>query len=341
MSRFLASADSKTWFVDTSKCFACGRDGKADLGVITAGDDVRLATLDDVRVAVSPIETRDEAAAILLLQNGYVDCNTENNVRPEGDGWVFKVTSSSCNGSKSETFTKIARDGTMSKAGTHKISDADDGCIEGRRPAGLVPTRSPWLSSVGLCLAEIAHMEAAAVHAFAEVAQRLRELEAPARLLARVEHARQDEVRHARLTHALAAKHGAAVRAPVVSEVAERPDFAIENAVEGCVREAFGAVVAAFQAANAADPEVRAAFAGIAEDEARHAELSFAIDAWLMARLGSADRHAVALAVEEAWTALGAELSEPASEVRRVVGYPTLAEQRALLAALRDVALAA
>ncbi|MBX3231009.1 MAG: ferritin-like domain-containing protein [Labilithrix sp.] len=314
-----------------------------DFAVITAGDDVRLATFDDVRRAVSPIETVDEAAALLVLQNGALECG-EANARADADGWTFKYNFLSCDGGETELFTKIARDGTKSMAGSRVLDDGDGSCADGRRPAGLVPTGARWLRSVGGCLAEIAYMEAASVRAFADLAARLRDLGAPRALIDWAEEARQEEVRHAAVASELATRYGAVVREPAIDPVAARSDevaFAIENAVEGCVRESFGAVVAAFQAANASDPRIRTAFATIARDEARHAELAFAIDGWLAARLDAAARRAVAAAMDDAWDALAAELGEPAEEVRRVAGYPTLVEQRALLAALRDVAAAA
>ena len=47
--------------------------------------------------------------------------------------------------------------------------------------------------------------------------------------------------------------------------------IAIENAVEGCVRESFGALLATWQAKTAGDARVRAAMKRIARDETRHA----------------------------------------------------------------------
>ncbi len=329
-SELLRAEDSAGWEVRTAMCGGgCSPVTNNDLAVITSGNDVKLATLDDLRAAVSPIETRDEAVALLMLGNGFVDCGS-NNVRPEKDGFVFKYTSESCSGAISEIFTKISSaDGKQSSAGTHKVKEADTGCIEGRRPAGLRVTDVPWLSGVGPCLAEIAHMEAAAVLAFDELHARLVERDAPAALLSRVVAAREDEVRHAAMTAGLAAKFGGDVPVPVVERVENERDLTLENAVEGCVREAFGAVVSAFQAARAGDAAIRSAFVEIARDEARHAELSWAIHAWLAVDCTAAMR--------EAWDVLATELTEPAAEVRRVTGYPTLAEQRALLAALRSV----
>jgi hypothetical protein len=53
-------------------------------------------------------------------------------------------------------------------------------------------------------------------------------------------------------------------------------EMALENVVEGCVRETFGAVVAMIQAERAGDARVRRAMRRIARDETRHAELSWA-----------------------------------------------------------------
>lgn len=56
------------------------------------------------------------------------------------------------------------------------------------------------------------------------------------------------------------------------------------------MREDYGALVAAYQARCAEDPTARAFFARIATDEARHAELSHAIAAWLEPTLVSEER---------------------------------------------------
>jgi hypothetical protein len=53
-------------------------------------------------------------------------------------------------------------------------------------------------------------------------------------------------------------------------------ELAVENAVEGCVRETYGALTAIWQARTAKDPSVAAAVRRIARDETRHAALSWA-----------------------------------------------------------------
>ena len=331
------------WTVRRAPCGSegCGGNQVLDLAVITAGDDVRLAKLDDVVRATAPVETRDEAAALLVLKGYSFDCDM-NNVRADRDGWTFKATSHSCSGAVSEHFYKVsAATGEVAAAGTHVVHDADNGCIEGRRPANLAPTGVAWLSSLEACFSEIAHMEAAAVLAFGVLDTQLRELGAPPELLMRAARARKDEIAHAAITARLARRFGGTPAAPHVETTARRDaqnprlQLALENAVEGCVREAYGSLVAAFQAAHSSDAGVRAAFTRIAADEAEHAELSFDIDAWLAPLLTAGERRQVEAAKADAWLALEASCDVAAApEVVSIAGLPTAAGARALLAQL-------
>jgi hypothetical protein len=113
--------------------------------------------------------------------------------------------------------------------------------------------------------------------------------------------------------------------------------IAIENAVEGCVREAFGALVATWQAQRAADAGVRVAMQRIARDETRHAALAVAIDAWARGRLDARARERVERRKADAL----AELATPADvpeAIRAALGLPTRAQARALAAAIASVA---
>jgi hypothetical protein len=113
--------------------------------------------------------------------------------------------------------------------------------------------------------------------------------------------------------------------------------LAAENAVEGCVREAFGALVAHWQAERAGDPVVRAAKKRIARDETRHAALAFEVDAWAQGRLDAPARKRVSDARARARDDLLAGATEPPPVLREAVGLPTrrqscaLARQMALL----------
>src|SRR5262249_16118338 len=80
-----------------------------------------------------------------------------------------------------------------------------------------------------------------------------------------------------------------------------------ENMVEGCVRETFGALIAAWQASHAADPEIAQALDEIARDELRHAPLSWQIASWSATQVDDEERVAITKARDEAITTLFAE----------------------------------
>jgi hypothetical protein len=202
----------------------------------------------------------------------------------------------------------------------------------GRRPAGLAEAVAPDPvdgCAIGRYWARMAHLEAASVPAFARLGRELVAHGAPAALRRAAERARRDEVRHARLTARLARAHG--VAPPAVALAAQEPRsleaMARENAVEGCVRETFGALVAAWQARAAADPGVRRAMAKIARDERRHAELAWAVDRWAARRLGATARRRVAAARREAALALAATDPTPATGSERSATNEAVADE--------------
>ena len=196
-------------------------------------------------------------------------------------------------------------------------------CGAGRKPDGFVVPRrkcgaAAWLSAV-------ATLEAASVTAFARLARALDRLGAPAKLVAAAKRAIADELAHAAAMGRLARRFGGVVEAPVI-EAAREPtlaELAIENAVEGQVGETFGALVAACQGRAAADPEVRAVFAAIAIDEARHAALAHQLAPWFERRLGLPARNAVARARQEAIARVVSRCDFGlAPEERDVLGVP-------------------
>ncbi len=136
-------------------------------------------------------------------------------------------------------------------------------------------------------LARAAHDEAGSVHAFVALRRELARHGAPRPLLARLRRAAADERRHARVVDRLVRSRGGRWRRPVMAACPGREllAIAVENAVEGCVRETWAALSAAHQARCAGDRRIRAAMVGIALDEQGHAELAWAIDAWLHGRL--------------------------------------------------------
>jgi hypothetical protein len=209
----------------------------------------------------------------------------------------------------------------------------------GRRPEGL-EAAAGCASTLGGVLANMAHLEAASVPAFRRLARELERFGAPRALVELARTAVRDEIRHARAVGGLARARGAQV--PKVVRAPERRrsliEFAVENAVEGCVGETVGALTALWQSVRAEDAEVRAVFAEIATDEVAHAELAWAIARWAEEQLDDEERALVKRA-RSSWIA--AQLDASASledDVRRLAGLPTAAERRTLVGGLARLA---
>lgn len=184
-------------------------------------------------------------------------------------------------------------------------------CIGGRAPRGFVPVKAPAMSTRAARLAYMAQLEAASVPAFRALHADLARLRAPRRLLSAVRAAARDEVRHARAVGRAAERFGARVPRALVAPMAPRTleQLAIENAEEGCVRETFGAAIAAVQAERATDGAVRCIMRVIAREELRHAALAWDIARWLDAKLDGAGRARVRDAREAALKGLRTELA--------------------------------
>lgn len=159
--------------------------------------------------------------------------------------------------------------------------------------------------------AQMTALEFAAITAFEELAADLERLGAPADLVRRALDAAQDERDHTRMCAAMAGL-------PVPSDASSaehRPqraasllEFARVNAAEGCIRESFAALEALVQSHRARDPKARAVLRRIADDEVRHGQLSWDIDAWATQRLSSRGKQQVRrsrrAAVRRTWTSL-------------------------------------
>ncbi|MDB5216393.1 MAG: putative lipoprotein, partial [Myxococcaceae bacterium] len=157
----------------------------------------------------------------------------------------------------------------------------------GRVPAGLEPSTVRARSALGAYFASAARLEAASVTAFRRLREELALHGAPTELLEAARAAERDEVRHTRAMARLARRHGGRYERPRVAEVAPRSleTIAQENAVEGCARETFGALLATWQAEHVDDAALATTLAEIAVDETRHAALSWAIARWSLTQL--------------------------------------------------------
>jgi len=212
----------------------------------------------------------------------------------------------------------------------------------GRRPAGFSSCRGcAQGTKVGRWFADASVLEAASVPAFRQLAAELEVHRAPTELVRAARRAARDEVRHHRLTAAVARANGAVPRPSRIRSTPVRTLLAtaVENAREGCVRETFGAATAAFQAQHAAHGRLRAVITKIARDEARHALLAWQIDAWARkvlpseARRLTAERQAAARALARQIT----NTASPDASLSRALGLPSAPELQRLAAQAQDL----
>ncbi|QSQ14153.1 hypothetical protein [Myxococcus landrumensis] len=206
------------------------------------------------------------------------------------------------------------------------------GCSnDGRRPEGLQEVDPPHgTCELGMLFAHAAWLEAASVPAFLRLADELREHGAPERLIQAARRSAADEVRHTRAMRELAHRHGATMPEVDIAPFHSRglDAMCLENATEGCVREAYGALVAGWQARSAHDAEVRHAMTAIAKDELRHAELAWAVDAWASERMPPTTRERLREARRETLHDLRNEVERhaPPPVLVRDAGVPSQAE---------------
>lgn len=317
--------------------------------VYTSGDTVRaVRTPDELRAALGPIDTADEAWLMARLAGYAVKCDNAPeaagivpSATKDADGYVLEgIQDTGQCGPVVRMKVRVTTGGQVSVLET--VNLASPPCAIGRRPDGLAcDARAVHVatSAVGDFFSRAALLEDASVHAFIKMAEELSHHGAPRSLARKARRSASEERRHTRVTRRLARKYGAR---PVAAKVDPRPvrelrAIARENAVEGCVRETYGALLAAYQARAAADPDVRAALAQIAADEARHAELSWEVHAWATARLADDERREIDVAMRAAIAELSRELeTEPAPSLARDAGIPSAHDARALMAALRE-----
>jgi hypothetical protein len=314
--------------------------------VFTKGDEVGKVTSGaELRSFLGTIDA--PAKAWLQVTNANYDINCKQGwIREAADGYVILASKmlSDCPIQTQDVVLHVARDGSITVTDTHDNPETHT-CI-GRRPAGLLAgrRRSGCSSDVGAHFARIARLEAASVDAFRILRAELAAHGAPRRLLVAAERAARDEIRHARAMARIARRHGGVVEAPRVvrGPVRSLVEIAIENAVEGCVRETYGALEGMWQAHAAADPAIRAAMKAIALDETRHGAFSWTLAEWLDTRLTSAERRRVRAARTKEVEAITQRLGRgPDAELVRVAGVPNAAQASALAAHLRETLWAA
>jgi len=302
--------------------------------VVTVGDEARLYTEapDFVALFGGEISTARQAAFMVWLR-GHVICGGGFGVEelPSGN-WEVTVETYETSGCDSLTYrTAFGVDRESAAVTTRSRTQVGSGeprCAIGRLPAGQTPRAIPKrVAPVADFFSEVTRLEESAVAAFDIMIDELVGLGAPVVLVDAARRARADEVRHTSMMGELACAFGGEPNRsePVTLESARTPyEIALENAVEGCVRETYGALVAAHQANAAADPAVARAMQVVADDEIRHAELSWALAGWLEPQLTGEERRAFDVAKREAVADLRALAGAPVD--RSLVEYAGMPE---------------
>jgi hypothetical protein len=139
-----------------------------------------------------------------------------------------------------------------------------------------------------------ARLEHASIAAFAKLSLALLAHAAPPDLVARAHEAALDEIRHARVAFALAERFGARAVDPDALDTSgaggatpSLAEIAVESFCDGCIGEGIAAAAARRASRDAHTRDERRIHAGIARDEARHADLAWRVVAFCRARGGA------------------------------------------------------
>lgn len=256
-------------------------------------------------------------------------------------GWEIVrtyVDDGSCWGGSAGTMRlDVTNDGRVSVT-EDRVQSRQPTCFGGRRTEGLVvKAKSGEQQSLADFFAESAYLESVSIVAFERLVDELGELGAPADLIERARQSREDEIRHADAMANFARRLGASTRSPEIIPTPSRSAFAIalENAVEGCIRETYGALLAHYQANASESAEVRSAMIRIAEDETAHAALSWDIAEWLEPRLSKIEQRQIHDAKMEALEELALTLQANRDpHTMTVAGLPNVSEAEKLLSEL-------
>ncbi len=306
-----------------------------DFFVTTIADRILLLTTqENLSLAFGPIDTPAEAQFVCRALGFPCD------ELPKKSGANFTAQGSRMVSDCPITTATVAITITPDAAVTEKeLSRTESNSCIGRIPEGFVgfsPT-STHDNDVAAFLSLNCQLECAAVTAFEIIAAELQAFNAPPDLIHRALAAALDEIEHTNLTLAQALRHGGSPQAP---QIEPRPlrnlyDFALDNATEGCVRETFGVAFARFQAATAQDPALAALSARIADDESRHAQLSWDIAAWCAPQLSPSQRLTLLSAQRTAISNLLASAgSNHTPSLGLIAGVPSPDAARALINAL-------
>lgn len=321
--------------------------GQICVGYQLATSEGDLVTLIDTpqgfKDFLGPIDSPQEAAWRALTEGYDFACydgaKYKTGIRTLSSGGFEAVAlqGSTCGPGTSlkQYLLRVGSDGTVTKVDEELLEVGNPNCAVGRRPEGLVDSRRTRARSpLARHFEATASLEAAAVEAFIVMERELVAHGAPSSLSLRARIAAEEERRHTHTMASLARRFGGN---PVRPTMERRPirsldAMALENVVEGCVRETFGALLAQRQGLLASDDEVRASHQTIAAEETTHAALSWDLHGWMNRRLGSRPRRELVQASRRAVETLKHEFcATPERELANTAGLPSGDEAVAMI----------
>lgn len=311
---------------------ACGTDKDTRCG--HAPDDVKEVTLSpDVACAVAHRALNENPYGVSPF--GCAECDARHPWCALPEGYVASVRAAADAGVDAAAGVAVASDGGVlacPNTTTPVVLSCGVDCT-GRRTVDIadLPPRNGL--DAGAYFAECAYLEETSIHAFARLAIELEAHGAPDHLVDAAKRAEVEEARHTEMMTALARRWGAEPLRATRPLFAVRPllDIAIENAVEGCVRETCGAALALLRAELALHAEERQTLRAIAEDECNHARLSFQIADWATSRLSLDARAMVTQSMRAAIDGLSSADARLTDDARAISGTPPALVQRELV----------
>lgn len=269
---------------------------------------MRSALLASILGALAACEGTHDGRACMTVPAEQTTCPPASSLHAAD---LFSGDAAHCD----EKVVSLKGEGKREKAGQAQveaccypaeITDGDSDCVVGRPYwDGGAQRQAPLRSSAAVAGASNPQRAAAwalagsgehaSVAAFARLSLQLMSLGAPSSLLRDVHQAALEEVKHAEQCWELARLFGGAeitagsfpFQAPPNTNIG-LAELAAAAVRDGCLAETLGAHVLGVAAEHAPEPTVRAALLSMAEEEARHAVLSFRIVAWAL-RSGRAD----------------------------------------------------
>ena len=291
-------SDSQAWdgpVITYCDCeYACASDADCEVGEVCVPDEL------------SPYTTRAVCAPARC--QGPEDCSSQEcglSIYHEGCGWIMQTL---CREDADTCHADLdCKETCAVDFESSRFECLETECSVGRpllvegeaRVARLVP-RNDWKTATAVPLpspekcgelatlwGRIGALEHASVGSFARFTLQLLALGAPAELLAGVQVAASDEIRHARFAYGLASTFSGVPQGPGPLPLDQAgPSYAPEGVLQGLIDEAcIGETLGAAElraAAELADPALRGTLLQMAEEEAQHAALAWKSLNWLL-----------------------------------------------------------